>query len=194
MFASYESEFTRVCMEATEKVSALERLLPGLERDAARREAEAAVEAAAEVVSQLEMEAGPDDKARVRECKSTLGQLRSKLSAARSSNRVAELQREALLQRADEPQRLEAEQQHTRLLETTSRMQRGTDKLRHACQVRHCPPAGATALFDAPSPPPPPGTQSQQALALPETRNTPGCLWLVAVETEAVGASISTDH
>jgi len=135
MFASYESEFTRACIEANAQVDTLEQLLPGSERDTVRRQAESAVEAAADVVAQLEMEAGPAEKPRVRECKASLAQLRSKLSAARSSNRVAELQREELLRRSEEPQRMEAEQQHARLLETTSRLQRGTEKLRHACQV-----------------------------------------------------------
>eukprot|EP00962_Isochrysis_galbana_P061200 scaffold36298_cov122-Isochrysis_galbana.AAC.3 len=139
MFSSYESEFRRACIDANAQVSALEQLLPGNERDAVRRQAEAAVEAAAEVVSQLEMEAGPAEKLRVRECRASLVQLRTKLAAARSSSRVAELQREELMRRAEEPQRMEAEQQHTRLLETTGRLQRGTDKLRHACQVRRAP-------------------------------------------------------
>jgi vesicle transport through interaction with t-SNAREs protein 1 len=196
MFSSYESEFTRACIDANAHVSALEQLLPGIERDAAKRQAEKAVDAAAEVVSQLEMEAGPADRARVRECRATLGQLRAKFAAARSTTRVAELQREELMRRADEPQRIEAEQQHTRLLETTSRMQRGTDKLRQACQVRRAPPVAFT--------PGPNHAATRLHQILPahprpaKAEHPPVALMLsacaqVAIETETVGASILTD-
>ncbi|EOD03996.1 hypothetical protein EMIHUDRAFT_353867, partial [Emiliania huxleyi CCMP1516] len=160
-FASYESEFTHACMDANSKISTLERLAPGSGRDAAVKEAQAAVDSAADVVSRLEMEAGPSDRGRVRECKSSLSELRSKLSVARSNNRAAELAREQLLASADAPARMEAEAQHARLLETTSRMQRGTDKLRAACQVAVETEAVGVSIL---------GDLDQQRMTLEQTR------------------------
>ena len=160
-FASYESEFTHACMDANSKISTLERLAPGSGRDAAVKEAQAAVDSAADVVSRLGMEAGPSDRGRVRECKSSLSELRSKLSVARSNNRAAELAREQLLASADAPARMEAEAQHARLLETTSRMQRGTDKLRAACQVAVETEAVGVSIL---------GDLDQQRMTLEQTR------------------------
>ena len=160
-FASYESEFTHACMDANSKISTLERLAPGSGRDAAVKEAQAAVDSAADVVSRLEMEAGPSDRGRVREGKSSLSELRSKLSVARSNNRAAELAREQLLASADAPARMEAEAQHARLLETTSRMQRGTDKLRAACQVAVETEAVGVSIL---------GDLDQQRMTLEQTR------------------------
>ncbi len=87
--------------------------------------------------------------AKLRELRATLSALRTAQRYALDAHRRNERMRDDLLARATPEQRREAEVQGQRLVETTTRMQRGADKLRHACQVAvETEAVGANILSD----------------------------------------------
>jgi len=101
-----------------------------------------AIESAAELVEQLELQAtsAPSSArgplvAKVREYKATVSRLRADYKAASSNSAAQDAARAELLAGASDAQRAEAETQRARLLATTERLQRGSDTLRGACKV-----------------------------------------------------------
>jgi len=126
---------------AAENICRMPELLPGAERDRLNSETMKQITSAADIVEQMELEAcsaGPSRSqllAQVREYRTSIAELRARHRQAANSNADRERARADLLSGSDKALRVEAEAQHSRLLATTERLQRGTDKLRNACQT-----------------------------------------------------------
>ena len=142
MFDHYETEYLRLTRQAMQDVEMVDQLLPGAEREATAKKATQSIDAAEEIVQSMELEArslGGDAKqqliAQAKDYKSGIAGLRTRLRTAHRSSRAEEQARTELLRGTDPTLRLEADNQRDRLMETTERLNRGTDKLRAATQI-----------------------------------------------------------
>ena len=146
VFDHFEAEYLSSTRQAAQGLERMAELIPGMEKDKAAKATGAALDAADQIVQQMELEArstSGETKAQLvaqaKDYKGAISMLRRKLKAAQN----------AVLTKSDEEKRAEllassginpalrgeAETQHARLLQTTERMQKGTEKLRQARQV-----------------------------------------------------------
>lgn len=123
-------------------IEVVDQLLPGAERESTAKKAIAAIESAEELVQSMELEArslSGDSKrqlvAQAKDLKAGTAALRQRLRGAQTSSRAQEAARNELLRGADPTLRMEADSQRSRLMATTERLQRGTDKLTAAAQI-----------------------------------------------------------
>lgn len=142
LFETYEREYLKLTGSAAKDIERVDQLLPSVERDAAVKDANKALESADEIVQSMELEARSlsgsakqELVAQARDYKSNNAALRAKLRAVQTSSRAQAAARDELLQGSDPTLRMEADNQRTRLMANTERMQRGTDKLRAAAQT-----------------------------------------------------------
>jgi len=142
VFDHYETEYLRLTRQAMQDVEMIDQLLPGAEREATAKKAMQSIDSAEEIVQSMELEArslGGDAKqqlvAQAKDYKSGIAGLRTRLRSAHRSSRAEEQARTELLRGTDPTLRLEADNQRDRLMATTERLNRGTDKLRAATQI-----------------------------------------------------------
>ena len=143
MFDAYESEYLSSTSTVGRNIERIRALLPGAERDALYRETHEGMDSAAEIVKQMELEAQMAEgnrraqlRAQAKDYKAGIAALRKRLDDVRSSARSQEQARADLLSCvSDQALRMESEAQHTRLLSTTARMQKGSETLRAACET-----------------------------------------------------------
>ena len=189
IFDAYEQEFIQCTNTAAQNIEKIPDLLPGHERDSLCSATSKSIEAAEDIVKQMELEArsleAGDEKqeavAQTKDYKTSIGKLKESFKAAKLSNRAEEKARAELFQQTDQAQLGEAENQRARLIASTKRLQKGTDKLKAACQIAGVPLA-TTAHALAPT-----------AFARPRAALTRTCSLGAAVETEQVGADILTN-
>jgi len=144
VFDHFEAEYLGSTKAALQSIERLADLIPGHEKDKVAKAVVTALESADLIVQQMELEArstSGETKAQLvaqaKDYKSGIATLRRKLKEAQTAvtTKSQEAQRAELFSVADPTLRKEAETQHARLLQSTERMQKGTDKLRAARQV-----------------------------------------------------------
>ena len=142
IYEHYEAEYLACTKRAMENMERIPELLPGVERESLVASTSKAIESAEEVVQQMELEArsaSGDAKreglAQAQDYKVALMNMRTQLKQARASDKANERAREALLEGTDRALRMESEAEHARMAATTTRLQKGTDTIRAACQV-----------------------------------------------------------
>lgn len=142
LFETYEREYLSSTRTAAQNIEQIPELLPGHAREEMVSKTATAIQSAEEVVQQMELEArsvqGEERRqltAQAKDYKASIGALKEQLKAAKNSHKTEELARAELLRNTDQAHRGEAETQHARLLASTERLQRGTDKLKAACQI-----------------------------------------------------------
>jgi hypothetical protein len=147
IFDAYEQEFIQCTNTAAQNIEKIPDLLPGHERDSLCSATSKSIEAAEDIVKQMELEArsleAGDEKqeavAQTKDYKTSIGKLKESFKAAKLSNRAEEKARAELFQQTDQAQLGEAENQRARLIASTKRLQKGTDKLKAACQIAGVP-------------------------------------------------------
>ena len=142
MFDHYESEYLASSRKAMQDIEQADQLLPGIERDSLVKRVQEQIAMSEEIVQSMELEArsmAGDSKrqlvAQAKDYKAGIADMRAKLRAATTSSRAEEAARSELLKATDPTLRREADNQRARLMATTERMQKGTDKLHSALQV-----------------------------------------------------------
>jgi len=142
VFEHYESEYLAATREAAVSIENVHELLPGVERNKVTSAAEKSIDAAVDIVQQMELEARSsggsaraDLIAQAKDYKEGINKLRLALKQSKMENRADQTAREQLLSKSNPEQRKEAENQHSRLLATTERMTRTNDKLKGAIQI-----------------------------------------------------------
>lgn len=146
VFDHFEAEYLSSTKQAAQGLERLAELIPGIEKDKVAKQTASALEAADLIVQQMELEArstSGETKAQLvaqaKDYKAGIAMLRTKLKAAENAvtTRSDEAARAELFASSNPALRREAETQHARLLQSTERMQKGTEKLRAARQVGH---------------------------------------------------------
>ena len=139
IFDHYETEYLKLTRHAATDIELVDQLLPGAERDTTAKKASQTIQAAEEIVQSMELEArslsGEAKQmlvAQAKDYRMGISTLSKKLKNALTSSRAQEAARDELLRGADPALRMEADGQRARLMATTERMQRGTDKLKAA--------------------------------------------------------------
>ena len=142
VFEHYESEYLSSTRHAAQNIERINELLPGVERDSISKTTLSSLETAEEICAQMDLEArsltGPAKQqlvAQAKDYQAGIAALRSQLKLAKTSSRAEEQARAELLRGADPALKLEADNQRGRLLDTTDRLNRASDKLKGACQV-----------------------------------------------------------
>ena len=142
IFDHYETEYLKLTRHAATDIELVDQLLPGAERDTTAKKAQKTIQAAEEIVQSMELEArslsGEAKQmlvAQAKDYRMGISTLSKKLKGALTSSRAQEAARDELLRGADPALRMEADGQRARLMATTERMQRGTDKLKAAAQI-----------------------------------------------------------
>lgn len=143
-FSHFEADYLSSTRAAAQNIERMADLIPGAERDKLASATVKAIEAAQDIVTQMELEArstGGSTKAELvaqaRDYKAGIGLLKNKLKAAKSAVTTAseERARAQLFESADPATRQEAENQRAQLLQNTERMHKGTEKIRQATRV-----------------------------------------------------------
>ncbi|KAL1521345.1 hypothetical protein AB1Y20_021012 [Prymnesium parvum] len=144
VFDHYEAEYLSSTKQAAQGLEYLADLIPGGEKDKVVKATASALDAADLLVQQMELEArstSGETKAQLvaqaKDYKSGIALLRRKLRTAQSTTSTkSEAQARAELFASTDPSlRQEVETQHARLLQSTERLQKGTEKLRAARQT-----------------------------------------------------------
>lgn len=142
VFDHYETEYLKLTKSAATDIELVDQLLPGGERDSTVTRAKKTIESAEEIVQSMELEArslsGASRQqlvAQAKDYKAGIATLKNKLRSAHTSSRAQEAARDELLRGADPALRMEADSQRSRLMATTERLNRGTDKLKAATQI-----------------------------------------------------------
>jgi vesicle transport through interaction with t-SNAREs protein 1 len=139
VFDHYETEYLAISKKAMQDIEYVDQLLPGVEKDETCRRTVASIASAEEIVQSMELEArslAGDARqqlvAQAKDYKRGIADMRSRLKAAQASSRAEEAARNELLSGSNPTLRREADNQRSRLMQSTERMERGTDKLRGA--------------------------------------------------------------
>lgn len=144
VFDQYEQDYLSNTRQAAQGLERLANLPPGAEKQKLLKSTAGSLDAADQIVQQMELEArsmSGEIKAELvsqaKDYKEGIAMLRRKLKAAQvaTSTKAEEQARAELFAMSDPTLRKEAEAQHARLLQSTERMVKGTEKLRAARQV-----------------------------------------------------------
>ena len=195
VFEHYEADYLSSTRTAAQNIEKLPDLLPGHEKAELTAATDRAIDAAEDIVKQMELEArslqGEERQtavAQAKDYKASIAALKEQLKQAKLSNRAEEAARAQLFQQANPAHLAEAETQRSRLLAANSKMSKASDQLRAACQIagEHCPLPTAR----------PPVRRLPRSGLRRGVRQ--GALFhahipRAAVETEQVGADILTD-
>lgn len=142
MFDHYESEYLSTTKKVQQDIELIDQLLPGSERNDTIKRTNEGIEAAQEIVQSMELEArsmsGEAKQqlvAQAKDYKKGIADMRRRLKEAQTSSRAETAARDELLRSADPSLRMEADNQRSRLMATTERMNKTSDVLRGAVQV-----------------------------------------------------------
>jgi len=142
VFENYEEEYLSSSRTAAQNIEKLPDLLPGHEKDSLTTSTATAIDNAEDIVKQMELEArslqGEERQtavAQTKDYKASITSLREQLKLAKNSNRAEEAARAELFQQTNPAQLAESETQRSRLLASTAKMNKATDKLKAACQI-----------------------------------------------------------
>jgi len=193
VFEHYEADYLSSTRTAAQNIEKLPDLLPGHEKAELTAATDRAIDAAEDIVKQMELEArslqGEERQtavAQAKDYKASIAALKEQLKQAKLSNRAEEAARAQLFQQANPAHLAEAETQRSRLLAANSKMSKASDQLRAACQI-----AGEHRTLPA-----------RLCAGLPRSGLRRGVrqgahfhahIPRAAVETEQVGADILTD-
>ena len=148
VFEHYEADYLSSTRTAAQNIEKLPDLLPGHEKAELTAATDRAIDAAEDIVKQMELEArslqGEERQtavAQAKDYKASIAALKEQLKQAKLSNRAEEAARAQLFQQANPAHLAEAETQRSRLLAANSKMSKASDQLRAACQIagEHCP-------------------------------------------------------
>ena len=142
VFEHYEADYLSSTRTAAQNIERLPDLLPGHEKDALATSTTKAIDGAEDIVKQMELEArslqGEERQtavAQTKDYKASIATLKEQLKLARTSNRAEEAARAELFQQTNPAQLAESETQRSRLLASSVKMNKATDKLKAACQI-----------------------------------------------------------
>ena len=190
VFEHYEADYHSSTRTAAQNIEKLPDLLPGHEKAELTNATAKAIDAAEDIVKQMELEArslqGEERQtavAQAKDYKASITVLKDQLKLAKNSNRAEETARAQLFQQTNPAHAAEAETQRSRLLAANSKMGKASDKLKAACQI-----AGEHARLPACRPRPCLRRGVRQGTHTPHA-HTPRA----AVDTEQVGTDILTD-
>ena len=167
VFEHYEADYHLSTRTAGQNIEKLPDLLPGHEKAELTASTEKAIDAAEDIVKQMELEArslqGEERQtavAQAKDYKASITVLKDQLKLAKNSNRAEETARAQLFQQTNPAHAAEAETQRSRLLAANSKMSKASDQLRAACQIagEHRLPARLPARHTLSSSPGPPST------------------------------------
>ena len=193
VFEHYEADYLSSTRTAAQNIEKLPDLLPGHEKAELTAATDRAIDAAEDIVKQMELEArslqGEERQtavAQAKDYKASIAALKEQLKQAKLSNRAEEAARAQLFQQANPAHLAEAETQRSRLLAANSKMSKASDQLRAACQI-----AGEHRTLPAR-----PGSclpRSGLRRGVRQGAHFHAHIPRAAVETEQVGADILTD-
>ena len=164
VFEHYEADYLSSTRTAAQNIEKLPDLLPGHEKAELTAATDRAIDAAEDIVKQMELEArslqGEERQtavAQAKDYKASIAALKEQLKQAKLSNRAEEAARAQLFQQANPAHLAEAETQRSRLLAANSKMSKASDQLRAACQIagEHCPLPARPCAGPAPQRPAP---------------------------------------
>ena len=147
---AYEADYHSSTRTAAQNIEKLPDFLPGHEKAELTASTEKAIDAAEDIVKQMELEArslqGEERQtavAQAKDYKASITVLKEQLKLAKNSNRAEEAARAQLFQQTNPAHLAESETQRSRLLAANSKMSKASDQLRAACQIagEHRPPA-----------------------------------------------------
>ena len=191
VFEHYEADYHSSTRTAAQNIEKLPDLLPGHEKAELTNATAKAIDAAEDIVKQMELEArslqGEERQtavAQAKDYKASISVLKEQLKLAKNSNRAEEAARAELFQQSNPAHMAESETQRSRLLAANSKMGKASDKLKAACQIagEQSPPARLPARAPCLRRGVRQGTHTPHA-------HTPRA----AVDTEQVGTDILTD-
>ena len=150
VFEHYEADYHSSTRTAAQNIEKLPDLLPGHEKAELTNATAKAIDAAEDIVKQMELEArslqGEERQtavAQAKDYKASISVLKEQLKLAKNSNRAEEAERAQLFQQSNPAHMAESETQRSRLLAANSKMGKASDKLKAACQIagEQSPPA-----------------------------------------------------
>ena len=150
VFEHYEADYHSSTRTAAQNIEKLPDLLPGHEKAELTNATAKAIDAAEDIVKQMELEArslqGEERQtavAQAKDYKASISVLKEQLKLAKNSNRAEEAARAELFQQSNPAHMAESETQRSRLLAANSKMGKASDKLKAACQIagEQSPPA-----------------------------------------------------
>ena len=150
VFEHYEADYHSSTRTAAQNIEKLPALLPGHEKAELTNATAKAIDAAEDIVKQMELEArslqGEERQtavAQAKDYKASISVLKEQLKLAKNSNRAEEAARAQLFQQSNPAHMAESETQRSRLLAANSKMGKASDKLKAACQIagEQSPPA-----------------------------------------------------
>mmetsp|Transcript_82979 Transcript_82979/g.201272 ORF Transcript_82979/g.201272 Transcript_82979/m.201272 type:complete len:253 (+) Transcript_82979:34-792(+) len=142
VFEHYEADYHSSTRTAAQNIEKLPDLLPGHEKAELTNATAKAIDAAEDIVKQMELEArslqGEERQtavAQAKDYKASISVLKEQLKLAKNSNRAEEAARAQLFQQSNPAHMAESETQRSRLLAANSKMGKASDKLKAACQI-----------------------------------------------------------
>ena len=139
---AYEADYHSSTRTAAQNIEKLPDFLPGHEKAELTASTEKAIDAAEDIVKQMELEArslqGEERQtavAQAKDYKASITVLKEQLKLAKNSNRAEEAARAQLFQQTNPAHLAESETQRSRLLAANSKMSKASDQLRAACQI-----------------------------------------------------------
>ena len=142
VFEHYEADYHSSTRTAAQNIEKLPDFLPGHEKAELTNATAKAIDAAEDIVKQMELEArslqGEERQtavAQAKDYKASISVLKEQLKLAKNSNRAEEAARAQLFQQSNPAHMAESETQRSRLLAANSKMGKASDKLKAACQI-----------------------------------------------------------